>query len=94
MQRMISHARPLPAAACGHAARHIVDQRALRCGGGHQLECSCRSTARYAHIGLALLDWTGELHRGWDNLPARRPARSRPSRRLAMPGTPDLWSAL
>lgn len=57
MQRMISHARPLPPCRAGHTARHIHDQRAVRAGGGHFVECACRQGGRFAEYGVALADW-------------------------------------
>ena len=57
MQRMISHARPLPKCRAGHTARHIHDRRCASAGGGHFVECACRQGGRFPQYEAALADW-------------------------------------
>lgn len=57
MQKQISHPEGLPACAFGHAARHMTDLRAGRCGGGHFIECACRHTPRFPDFDQALVHW-------------------------------------
>ena len=59
MQRMISHAVPLPACRNGHPARHIHECRGTRCGGGHLVECACSHTGKHAEFDEALVEWCG-----------------------------------
>lgn len=56
-QRQIGHAQPLPSCRAGHTARHIVDGRATRAGGGHFIECPCRHTAKHDDFEIALTEW-------------------------------------
>ncbi len=44
-QEHISHPEGLPTCAAGHCARHIHDKRCASAGGGHLVECACRSTS-------------------------------------------------
>lgn len=57
MQRMISHAEPLPACRNGHTPRHIHDKRRASAGGGHSVECRCNATTRHAEYEDALREW-------------------------------------
>ena len=57
MQRMISHAEPLPTCRNGHVARHIHDARRASAGGGHLVECACSHTGRHAEFDDALREW-------------------------------------
>jgi hypothetical protein len=56
-QRHISHSEGLPKCAAGHSARHIHDLRGLAAGGGHLVECRCRSTSKHAEPVAALAEW-------------------------------------
>ncbi|HDX0959801.1 TPA: hypothetical protein RNT23_003383, partial [Stenotrophomonas maltophilia] len=47
-QEHISHPEGLPNCATGHRARHIHDKRCASAGGGHLVECACRSTSKHA----------------------------------------------
>ncbi|MGS1345311.1 hypothetical protein [Stenotrophomonas geniculata] len=47
-QEHISHPEGLPNCAAGHRARHIHDKRCASAGGGHLVECACRSTSKHA----------------------------------------------
>lgn len=73
MQRMISHATPLPACRAGHAARHIHDCRGLHSGGGHLVECACSSTRKHGEFDEALVEWCA-VH--GHPLPQTQPQRS------------------
>lgn len=66
-QKQISHPEGLPNCAVGHRARHIHDERRASAGGGHLVECCCRSTSRKADADAAL----AECRR--INRPARSP---------------------
>lgn len=66
-QRQISHPEGLPACAAGHRARHIHDMRCTSAGGGHLVECCCRSTSKKAGAEAALAEWR------LINRPARSP---------------------
>ncbi|WP_311266618.1 MULTISPECIES: hypothetical protein [unclassified Xanthomonas] len=57
MQRMISHATPLPLCRIGHTARHIHDQRSLQAGGGHLVECACSASSKHGAFDDALREW-------------------------------------
>ncbi|MBH1667493.1 hypothetical protein I5V00_01955 [Stenotrophomonas maltophilia] len=65
-QEHISHPEGLPNCAAGHRARHIHDKRCASAGGGHLVECACRSTSKHAEPDAAIAAW----HR------LNRPARS------------------
>lgn len=56
-QKQISHPEGLPNCAAGHRARHIHDQRRASAGGGHLVECCCRSTSKKADADAALAEW-------------------------------------
>ncbi|MGO4222111.1 hypothetical protein AB4Y64_09705 [Lysobacter sp. TAF61] len=56
-QRQISHDFDLPLCADGHQARHMLDMRAPRVGGGDFIECQCRSTVRHGDFDQALAEW-------------------------------------
>ena len=47
-QEHISHPEGLPNCAASHRARHIYDKRCASAGGGHLVECACRSTSKHA----------------------------------------------
>lgn len=66
-QKQISHPEGLPACAAGHRARHIHDERRASAGGGHLVECCCRSTSKKADADAALAEWRRI------NRPARSP---------------------
>jgi len=66
-QKHISHPEGLPNCAAGHRARHIHDGRRASAGGGHLVECSCRSTSKKADADAALAEWRRI------NRPARSP---------------------
>lgn len=72
MQRMISG--NVPACPRGHRGRHMHDQRGLRSGGGHFVECACSSTARHPTLEAALAEWRARLQShgvvGVDHAPA------------------------
>ncbi|ALA83005.1 hypothetical protein U4I65_08170 [Stenotrophomonas maltophilia] len=69
-QEHISHPEGLPNCAAGHRARHIHDKRCTAAGGGHLVECACRSTSKHADPDAAIAAWRR----------LNRPARSaRPS---------------
>ncbi len=65
-QEHISHPEGLPNCAAGHRARHIHDKRCASAGGGHLIECACRSTSKHADPDKAIAAWRG----------LNRPARS------------------
>ncbi|WP_224329017.1 MULTISPECIES: hypothetical protein [Stenotrophomonas] len=65
-QEHISHPEGLPNCAAGHRARHIHDKRCASAGGGHLVECACRSTSKHADPDAAIAAW----------LRLNRPARS------------------
>lgn len=71
-QKHISHPEGLPNCAAGHRARHIHDLRGPAAGGGHLVECACRSTSKSQEPEKALAEWRRI------NRPARsaRPART------------------
>lgn len=56
-QRQIPHQVTLLPCAAGHAARHFLDHRAIRAGGGHFIDCPCRCTAKHEAIEGALDEW-------------------------------------
>ncbi|WP_236510431.1 hypothetical protein [Stenotrophomonas sp. PA-6-5C] len=56
-QRQISHPEGLPPCAAGPRARHIHDMRCTSAGGGHLVECCCRSTGKNADPDAALAEW-------------------------------------
>lgn len=56
-QKQISHPEGLPNCAAGHRARHIHDERRASAGGGHLIECCCRSTSKKADAEAALAEW-------------------------------------
>lgn len=56
-QKQISHPEGLPNCAAGHRARHIHDMRCISAGGGHLVECCCRSTSKNADADAALVEW-------------------------------------
>lgn len=56
-QEHISHPEGLPNCAAGHRARHIHDKRCASAGGGHLVECACRSTSKHADPGAAIAAW-------------------------------------
>ncbi|SET66837.1 hypothetical protein SAMN05720615_106163 [Stenotrophomonas indicatrix] len=55
-QKQISHPEGLPNCAAGHRARHIHDERRANAGGGHLVECCCRSTSKKADADAALAE--------------------------------------
>jgi hypothetical protein len=76
-QEHISHPEGLPNCAAGHRARHIHDKRCASAGGGHLVECACRSTSRHADPDAAIAAWRR----------LNRPARS--ARPAAAPAAVD-----
>lgn len=56
-QEHISHPEGLPNCAAGHRARHIHDKRCASAGGGHLVECACRSTSKKEDPDTALAEW-------------------------------------
>ncbi|WP_372484170.1 hypothetical protein AB9H29_14515 [Stenotrophomonas sepilia] len=56
-QEHISHPEGLPNCAAGHRARHIHDKRCASAGGGHLIECACRSTSKHADPDKAIAAW-------------------------------------
>ncbi|PZS58648.1 hypothetical protein A7X64_15345 [Stenotrophomonas maltophilia] len=56
-QEHISHPEGLPNCAAGHRARHIHDKRCASAGGGHLVECACRSTSKHADSDRAIAAW-------------------------------------
>lgn len=56
-QEHISHPEGLPNCAAGHRARHIHDKRCASAGGGHLVECACRSTSKHAGPEKAIEAW-------------------------------------
>lgn len=56
-QEHISHPEGLPNCAAGHRARHIHDKRGASAGGGHLVECACRSTSKHADPDKAIAAW-------------------------------------
>ncbi|MBN5173099.1 hypothetical protein JY430_13335 [Stenotrophomonas maltophilia] len=76
-QEHISHPEGLPNCAAGHRARHIHDKRCAAAGGGHLVECACRSTSKHADPDKAIEAWTR----------LNRPARS--ARASASPAVAD-----
>lgn len=56
-QEHISHPEGLPNCAAGHRARHIHDKRCASAGGGHLVECACRSTSKHADPDVAIAAW-------------------------------------
>ena len=75
-QEHISHPEGLPNCAVGHRARHIHDKRCASAGGGHLVECACRSTSKHAEPDAAIAAWRR----------LNRPARSA---RKAEPALPE-----
>ncbi|WP_414553379.1 hypothetical protein [Stenotrophomonas forensis] len=73
-QEHISHPEGLPNCAAGHRARHIHDKRCAAAGGGHLVECACRSTSKHADPDKAIAAWS-RLNRPARS--ARGPAGSR-----------------
>lgn len=53
----ISHPEGVPNCAAGHRARHIHDKRCASAGGGHLVECACRSTSKHADPDKAIAAW-------------------------------------
>ncbi|MDT3447873.1 hypothetical protein ROW33_04190 [Stenotrophomonas maltophilia] len=76
-QEHISHPEGLPNCAAGHRARHIHDKRCASAGGGHLVECACRSTSKHADPDKAIEAWRR----------LNRPARS--TRPAVMPSATD-----
>ncbi|MCU1204284.1 hypothetical protein JAK25_10310 [Stenotrophomonas maltophilia] len=76
-QEHISHPEGLPNCAAGHRARHIHDKRRASAGGGHLVECACRSTSKHLDPDKAIAAWRR----------LNRPARS--ARQPAMPAATD-----
>lgn len=76
-QEHISHPEGLPNCAAGHRARHIHDKRSASAGGGHLVECACRSTSKHADPDKAIEAWRR----------LNRPARS--ARQPALPAVAD-----
>lgn len=76
-QEHISHPEGLPNCAAGHRARHIHDKRCASAGGGHLVECACRSTSRHADPEVAIAEWRR----------LNRPARG--ARATALPAVAD-----
>ena len=66
-QKQISHPEGLPNCAAGRRARHIHDERRASAGGGHLVECCCRSTSKRADAEAAMAEWRRI------NRPARSP---------------------
>ncbi len=56
-QEHISHPEGLPNCAAGHRARHIHDKRCASAGGGHLVECACRSTSKHVDPDKAIEAW-------------------------------------
>jgi len=56
-QRQVPHQVTLLPCAEGHAARHYLDHRAVRVGGGHFIECPCRRTGKHEAVEGALDEW-------------------------------------
>jgi hypothetical protein len=56
-QRQVAHQVTLLSCSDGHAARHYLDHRAARVGGGHFIECPCRRTGKHATLEDALDAW-------------------------------------
>lgn len=56
-QKQISHPEGLPNCAAGHRARHIHDERRPSAGGGHLVECACRTTRKCENPETALAQW-------------------------------------
>lgn len=56
-QEHISHPEGLPNCAAGHRARHIRDKRCASAGGGHLVECACRSTSKHADPDKPIAAW-------------------------------------
>ncbi|EPG2416619.1 hypothetical protein QEK82_001558 [Stenotrophomonas maltophilia] len=75
-QEHISHPEGLPNCAAGHRARHIHDKHCASAGGGHLVECACRSTSKHAEPDAAIAAWRR----------LNRPARSA---RKAEPALPE-----
>ncbi|AYZ70649.1 MULTISPECIES: hypothetical protein [Stenotrophomonas] len=74
-QEHISHPEGLPNCATGHRARHIHDKRCASAGGGHLVECACRSTSKHAEPDKAIAAWRR----------LNRPARSARPTSVEMP---------
>lgn len=56
-QEHISHPEGFPNCAAGHRAHHIHDKRCVSAGGGHLVECACRSTSKHADPEKAIAAW-------------------------------------
>ena len=56
-QKQIGHPEGLPNCAVGHRARHIHDERRASAGGGHLVECCCRSPSKKSDAEAALAEW-------------------------------------
>ncbi len=56
-QEHISHPEGLPNCAAGRRARHIHDKRCAAAGGGHLVECACRSTSKHDDPDKAIAAW-------------------------------------
>lgn len=76
-QEHISHPEGLPNCAAGHRARHIHDKRCASAGGGHLIECACRSTSKHVDPDAAIAAWRR----------LNRPARS--ARSITAPAASD-----
>ncbi|UQY95360.1 hypothetical protein [Stenotrophomonas maltophilia] len=73
-QEHISHPEGLPNCAAGHRARHIHDKRCASAGGGHLVECACRSTSKHADPEKAIAAWRRLNRPGRSARPAAVPA--------------------
>lgn len=56
-QEHVSHPEGLPNCAAGHRARHIHHKRRASAGGGHLVECACRSTSKHPDPDKAIAAW-------------------------------------
>ncbi|MGG6341599.1 hypothetical protein ACQ5SB_21050 [Stenotrophomonas geniculata] len=72
-QEHISHPEGLPNCAAGHRARHIHDKRCASAGGGHLVDCACRSTSKHAEPDAAIAAWRRL------NSPARSARKAEPA---------------
>ncbi|WP_414609819.1 hypothetical protein [Stenotrophomonas pavanii] len=73
-QEHISHPEGLPNCAAGHRARHIHDKRCASAGGGHLVECACRSTSKHTDPDAAIAAWRRLNRRPRGARPATVPA--------------------
>jgi len=81
-QEHISHPEGLPNCAAGHRARHIHDKRSASAGGGHLVDCACRSTSKHAEPDAAIAAWR-RLNRPARS--ARKPEPALPENVLQLP---------